>query len=82
MKTKQILTTKELAEVTGLTQQAIRNGINARLFPAFQINARGKFLIDYEEFQIAVGNLSRRNLLDCGEQSNVVSFEGIRRIAE
>jgi excisionase family DNA binding protein len=79
---KNILTIKELAEVTGLPVRTIREGINEGIFPSFQVRSGGKHLIHYEEFQAAVRNLSRRNLQNSNEDSNVISIDGIRRIKE
>jgi hypothetical protein len=77
-----IFTIKQLAEVTGLKVRTIREGIKAGIFPAFQPCPNGKYLIHYGEFQAAVRNLSRRNLQSDNEDSNVITFNGIRKIAE
>jgi hypothetical protein len=57
--TKQILSIKEAAHVSGLSMYAIREGIKQGLFPAFRINGAGsKYYIDYDQFQSVIRKLS------------------------
>ena len=79
---EQILTVEQLAKVTGMTVRIIREGIKEGIYPAHQVRTGGKYLVPYGEFQAAVRNLSRRNLQGGNESTNVVSFNGIRKIEE
>lgn len=79
---KNILTVNELSEVTGLTPRRIYQGIRAGVIPKLQFCPRGMYLIPYDEFQAAVRNLSRQNLQRGNDESNVVSFNGIRKVKE
>jgi excisionase family DNA binding protein len=76
-----VMTIKETASVTGISQYTIRKGIKEGVFPAFRIGGIGsKYFIDINEFQNAINDLSKCNLR-C-EINESTSISPIRRIVE
>ena len=81
-----MMTIKEVSQITGISQYALRQGIRQGKLPACQLNSgRGKYLIDYEIFQNTLKDLCIRNVVQASEKNplsmNIVDFNTkIRRV--
>ena len=75
-----MLTVKETAQITNMSEYAIRKGIRAGLYPAIRIcgNPTGKILINIEEFLSTINALASRNLVDTDIDKPII----VRRVAE
>ena len=76
-----MLTIKEAAQKTRMSEYAIRKGVNAGLYPSIRVcnDPRGKILINFEQFVLALNELASNNVVS---ESDVVQEHGIRKIAE
>jgi DNA-binding transcriptional MerR regulator len=78
-----VMSIKEAAHISGLSVYAIRTGIKQGIFPAFRINGTGsKYFIDYNQFQIAIQDLSSRYIQNDYESRYAINDSGIRKIKE
>lgn len=82
-----MMTIKEVAQITGMSQYAIRQGIRQGKLPAFQLNgSRGKYMINYDVLQdvlkdLCIQNIPRESKIDT--TGSIVSINTkIRRIQE
>jgi len=77
-----MLTIKEAAKATRMSEYAIRKGITAGLYPAIRVcgNPKGKILINIDQFMSTLNTLASRNIHNSEQKTD--SFPAIRRIAE
>ena len=73
-----MMTIKEAARFTHMSEYAIRKGVTTGLYPAIRVcgNPKGKILINIEEFITTLNTLARQNI------ASDLSTNPIRRIAE
>ena len=78
-----MLTIKEAATATNMSQYAIRKGVTAGIYPAIRVcgNPKGKILINIDKLVDTLDTIANENLSTANEIINF-SMKPIRRIAE
>ena len=84
MKMPKMLTVKETAQVTNMSEYAIRQGIRSGLYPAIRIcaNPTGKILINIDAFITAINDIANKNVCAASDGSADTPIRLIRKVAE
>jgi hypothetical protein len=84
---KKMITVKEAALVSGLSEYEIRIGLKQGRFPFYAVGNKGKkYLLDCELFLETLNNISLNNMKAVKEDtfdsrgSNIVIYNNIRRV--
>jgi hypothetical protein len=81
---KKMITVKEAASVSGLSEYEIRIGLKQGRFPYYAVGNKGKkFLLDCELFLETLKNISMDNMQAAKEESieNNITFMPIRKVS-
>ena len=79
-----MLTIKEVAQATGMSQYAIRKGITSGVYPAIRAcgNPKGKILVNINDFIATLNYIAHQNVAVSEDSTNTHPRNTIRKIAE